>query len=299
MSAKLSNSQFLSAAQKALSEAGRPLSTSEIVHHALESGFLTTNGHTPKKTMNARLSADILLHKGKSRFMRTGPGRFALRDWDQEIAETIVPRRQVALVDEHILAFDAALLKKFANEEGLSRNENTHHELLSSCFSVKRSEAETRFDMIQLISVYIVRYVREFLSYKRSKRLPEGRLHDKYSCFFGGHLNETDLMPLFRFSDPEQALYLLDRELSEELRLAKPPQSMTFKGLLYDPRTEVSKQHIGVVFCVDLSSPKFEIGERGFLTNAKFETVTQMRARISDFENWSEYLIEHEIGRWN
>jgi predicted NUDIX family phosphoesterase len=299
MTSKLSNSQFLIAAQKALTEAGRPLSTSEIVHHALGRGFLTTNGHTPTKTMNARLSADILLHKAQSRFMRTGPGRFALRDWDQEVSETIVPRRQLALIDEYILAFDASLLRKFASQEGLSRNENTHHELLSSCFAIKRSEAETRFDIIQLISVYVVRFVRDVLSYKRTKRLPEGRLHDKYSCFFGGHLNEADLMPLFRFSDPEQALYLLDRELSEELRLERKPKEMRFKGLLYDPRTEVSKQHIGVVFCVDLEAPEFEIGERGFLTDAKFETVAQMRARIREFENWSEFLIEHEIGGWN
>ena len=43
--------------------------------------------------------------------------------------------------------------------------------------------------------------------------------------------------PLFRFSDPETALYLLDRELSEELRLERQPEAMNFRGLLYDPRT--------------------------------------------------------------
>jgi predicted NUDIX family phosphoesterase len=164
---------------------------------------------------------------------------------------------------------------------------------------VRRAEAEKRYDIIQLISVYVVRYLREFLTYKRSRRLPEGRLHNTYSCFFGGHLSAADLMPLFRFSDPQQALYLLDRELSEELRLKKRPNAMTFRGLLYDPRTQVSTQHIGIVFCVDVPGRDFEIGEKGFLTDAKFETVGQMRERLVEFENWSEYLIQHELAQWN
>ena len=40
-------------------------------------------------------------------------------------------------------------------------------------------------------------------------------------------------MPLFRCADPEQALFLLDRELSEELRLPNKPEAMDFRGLLY------------------------------------------------------------------
>ena len=55
-------------------------------------------------------------------------------------------------------------------------------------------------------------------------------------------------MPLFKFTDPEQALFLLDRELSEELRLPNKPEEMDSGPPSYDPRTEVSKQHMGVVF---------------------------------------------------
>ena len=92
-------------------------------------------------------------------------------------------------------------------------------------------------------------------------------------------------MPLFRFSDPQQALYLLDRELSEELRLKKRPYAMTFRGLLYDPRTQVSTQHIGIVFCVDVPGRDFEIGEKGFLTDAKkqnFNIVASTGEQLSE-----------------
>ena len=66
--------------------------------------------------------------------------------------ERIVPRRSIALVDEQILAFEASDLRSFINKDGFKRGDDTHLRLLSSCFSVKRAEAELRFDIIQLIS---------------------------------------------------------------------------------------------------------------------------------------------------
>jgi predicted NUDIX family phosphoesterase len=290
---------FLEAAYAVLKDAGRPMTTAEIVHIGRSSGLIETTGKTPVKTLNARLAVDILRLKLESRFMRSDGSRFALREWSGEIQERIVPRRTVALIDEQILAFDASDLRKYIKSDGFKRGDETHLRLLSSCFSVKRLEAEQRFDLIQLVSVYVVRFFQEFLTYKRSRRLPESRLHSSYSCFFGGHLTASDLMPLFRFSDPEQALFLLDRELSEELRLPRKPASMTYRGLLYDPRTDVSKQHLGIVFCVDVINKDFEVGEKGFLTDAKYETIFDMEDRIKDFENWSEYLIQNELRRWN
>jgi predicted NUDIX family phosphoesterase len=275
------------------------MTAAEILHQGRADGSISTKGKTPLKSLNARLAVDILKLKSLSRFMRADGGRYALRAWSDVVQERIVPRRTIALVDEEILAFDAMKLRKFVPVDGFKRGDDTHQELLASCFPVKRSDAEGRYDIIQLISVYVVRHYQHFLTYKRTRRLPEGRLHDTYSCFFGGHLTADDLMPLFRFSDPEQALYLLDRELSEELRLGSEPQSMNFKGLLYDPRTDVSKQHIGIVFCVDARDRQFTIGEKGFLADAKYETVIEMRSRLKSFENWSEYLIGNELPAWN
>lgn len=290
---------FLEAAYQILKASGRPMTATEILHAARTKGILSSEGKTPLKSLNARLAVDILRFKAKSRFMRSDGSRYALRAWSDTIQEKVVPRRTLALVDEDVLAFDALTLRRFIPQDGFKRDDETHQELLASCFPVKRSEAEERYDIIQLISVYIVRHFQTFLTYKRTKRLPEGRLHDTYSCFFGGHLTATDLMPLFRFSDAEQALYLLDRELSEELRLEDKPEAMNFRGLLYDPRTDVSRQHIGIVFCVDVRDQNFTIGEKGFLTDAKFESIEQMRSRLSSFENWSEYLIRNELTGWN
>jgi predicted NUDIX family phosphoesterase len=290
---------FIEAAYTVLKSAERPMTASEILHEAIASGHLTTKGRTPVKTLNARLSSEIIKNRSKSVFMRADGSRFALREWHADVIEKIVPRRTVALIDEHILVFDAKQLREYAPNNGLTFNSDEHHALLSQCFPTRRREAEERFDIIQLISVFVVRYRDTYLTYKRSKRLPEKRLQHSYSCFFGGHLTESDLMPLFRLGDPEQALYLLDRELSEELRLPQPPRQMIYKGLLYDPRSIVSTQHMGIVFCVELNKPEFEIGEKGFLTGPKFESIAEMRARSDEFENWSQLLITDELWRWN
>ena len=180
MSGSRSNSSFLIAAELALTHANVPLTAKELVETAVAHGHLKTNGLTPVKTMNARLSEDILAQKAFSKFMRISGGRFALRSWSDTLPERIAPRRTIALTDEYVLAFDARLLKEFIPEEGLHKEDDTHHRLLAAAAPVKRSEAEERYDIVQLVSVYIVRHLREILTYKRSKRLPEGRLHHKY-----------------------------------------------------------------------------------------------------------------------
>ena len=50
----------------------------------------------------------------------------------------------------------------------------------------------------------------------------------------------------------------------------------------------------GVVYDVYFDSPEFVIGERGFLIDAKFETLDEIDARIQDFENWSWMIVDFE-----
>ena len=67
---------------------------------------------------------------------------------------------------------------------------------------------------------------------------------------------------------------------------------MKFEGLLYDDSRPVSRQHIGLVYSIEVDSDEFEIGERGFLTDAKFESTDQIQERIDDFENWSQLIAQ-------
>ena len=160
---------------------------------------------------------------------------------------------------------------------------------------MRRRQAEEDLEVIQLVSVFIVRFNELYLTYKRTKRLPERRLHGYYSLGFGGHLNPDDLRPLLNIFDPDVAAPLILRELDEELRLGRGEMpKLAYAGLLYDDSQPVSRQHLGITYGVFLKSDKFEIGERGFLMDAKFERLDEILARKREFENWSWILIDEE-----
>ena len=74
----------LDATDKILQEATEPLHYREITERILSQNLWPTEGKTPDATINARLAVDIRKFGVRSRFMRTEPGIFALREWDLE-----------------------------------------------------------------------------------------------------------------------------------------------------------------------------------------------------------------------
>lgn len=287
---------FLKAAYEVLHITRRPLTAPEIVEAARARGLLKTSGKTPEQTMKSKLATNILTNGDRSPFMRAAKGRFALREWKGAYPEHIADRYQKALVDEDIVVFPATSLRRYVPVDGLYCGNFDREELYNECRPMRRREAEEDFSVIQLVSVFIIRYNDQYLTYKRTKRLPESRLHGVYSLGFGGHLNPTDLLPLLNIFDPAVGLPLLERELREEVKFESLGSTdISYRGLIYDTSREVSKQHLGLVYDVFASSPAFEIGERGFLMNPKYETIEEINRRRDDFENWSLLLIDEEI----
>src|SRR2546426_9895005 len=278
-------SAFLEAAKQVLSAANEPLSVREITERAMLNGLLPTGGKTPSQTMKSKLATDIRRRGGASIFMRIGAGRFALRHWTVEMPEYFARRFKASLLDEEVLVFPATSIGKYVASRGVQSATGDTESLLGECRPMRRRLAEQSTDFIQLVSVYVLRYRDEFLTYKRSRRLPESRLHGTYSLAFGGHLNPDDAAPLLSIFYPGVGLPLILRELSEEVRLPKEqPPEISYAGLLYDDSRDVSKQHLGIVYEVRLASPTYEIGERGFLLDPQFETAAQINGHLEDFE---------------
>jgi hypothetical protein len=69
---------FKAAARTVLEEMGHPLHYTDITEIALESGYLSSTGHTPQNTMRARLSVDVR-DNPDSLFAQTAPGVYTLR----------------------------------------------------------------------------------------------------------------------------------------------------------------------------------------------------------------------------
>jgi len=281
---------FLTAAYRVLKAKGFPLSAKELTQNAIEENLIQSKGLTPHQTMKSKISTDILKNKQSSLFKRTGSGKFGLREWKSE-PEFTAPRHVKAIFDEDILVFDVKHLRQFVSADGFTPGNKPIEDVIQALapiiFTTRRRVAETNQQLIQLISVFIIRYNNLILTHKRTKRLPETRLHDFYSIIFGGHLTKDDFMPLLGHID-------FHREISEELRLKTNPE-IKYRGFIYDSQKEVSKIHLGLVFDVNLPSSDYEIGERGYLTDPKFESINSIVDRIDDFENWSQILVYSEL----
>ncbi len=289
-------STFLEVAHMVLCEIGHPLSVSEITRIGLERGWLKTDGITPWQTMKSKLSTDILVNKEQSCFMRTEEGRFGLREWLDRFKEYIAVRYEKSLLQEDVVVFPSTSLYNYIPGPGLhTRTLDNGRELLAECRSMPRHFAEEDFTVIKLVSVFVLKLGSRYLTYKRTKRLPETRLHGYYSLIFGGHLNPDETLHLFDIFQPDAGGTFLRRELEEEVILPEEaPSTIVYKGLLYDDSRRVSSQHLGIAYDVILNNENLRIGERGFLMDPKFETLVEIEARLLDFENWSAMIVKFE-----
>ena len=288
---------FTDAAHRVLSEERRPLSARDLTELGLERGYLSTSGKTPSQTMKSKLSTDILKLKSRSLFMRTAEGKFGLREWkDATNAEYVADRFSKGLMRERVAVFPSSSLSKYVPGTGLHPITLENSEaLLAECRPMLREQAEQDFKVVQLISVFILRFGCHYLTYKRTKRLPESRLHGYYSMIFGGHISHREPFQLFDMFRPDHEGWALRRELNEEVRFSdRFYPEIRYKGLLYDNIQPVSTQHLGIAYDVLLKNKDYKIGERGFLMNPKFETLEEIEGRSSQFENWSLLVAQYE-----
>jgi hypothetical protein len=74
--------QFLDIAESVLKTTGKPLKPREMVDLAKDGGLFSDklSGKTPQQTMKAKISVDIRRKGAASRFVRTAPNTFFLRE---------------------------------------------------------------------------------------------------------------------------------------------------------------------------------------------------------------------------
>jgi hypothetical protein len=68
-----------------LRESGQPMSCPELIEQMAAKGYWTSpKGKTPASTLYAAIAREVKLKGAGSRFIKTGPGRFASRDAQSE-----------------------------------------------------------------------------------------------------------------------------------------------------------------------------------------------------------------------
>ena len=269
------------------------MSTREIAAFIQDKIDFPIAGKTPWKTINARISAEILDQGTNSVFIRVADGRFGLREWPDAVEHTVV-RRKIKPVDETIAVIPRSRFLEFLVSRRNSEFFDIDYvELFKEALGMPRIEAEETEEFVQLIPLFFVRQDNQFLTYKRTRRLPEKRLHGTRSINFGGHLQVEDFPTLFA-SDPEVVHQSLQRELREELEFDPDEKSVDFFGAIHETKNMFGRQHVGIVFEVcSRGAVSVNSGEPGFLTSLEFMSKAEITSNKDEFDDWT-FLVLNE-----
>lgn len=301
---------YLWVAEAVLGKHQRPLSARELVNYGLEDGLFPASGlsHTPQKSMQARLSLDIL-HNDQSPFVRTSRGRFFLKaqlggngtEATPPLSVYTAERRGPVAATESVLCVPKSHYSKYLSFQGIGRvgiNEPLSFLRGSAIGYLPRALAELRDDHKQVITYTIIQHQSKILSFRRGLYNRAASFLRGAQCVgFGGHVNEDDhsLFSADDFGIRQNAI----REISEELMLpsGRPqidPSALEYLGVLNDDSSDVGIRHFAVVlrYWVDdwQQWRKVFRGEASVNKLRWLDTVED-ELNLSEFEYWSQLVV--------
>jgi predicted NUDIX family phosphoesterase len=269
---------------------GTPLHAREIAQAILSAGSARLSGLTPWKTVTSRLSMDIRKFGEISQFQRVGHARFGLRQWDRDV-EFLVNRRRIKPIDETIKVVPKAKFRSLLKRRRPGRLVGQDIEtLIAASVPMKRALAEETAEFVQLIPTFIVRSGSRLLTYRRTKRLPEARLHNARCVSFGGHMQVDDIPDLFArsYSDPKGAMF---RELYEELSFSEHVTPI-YLGVLYLTSSLFEKQHAGIVFDVNVEESNIVKSlETTRHADVQYMDLIELARVAKELDSWSRVLL--------
>jgi predicted NUDIX family phosphoesterase len=307
---------YLWAAEAVLRKHRRPLRAPEIVSYAQEHGLFSDEMHsrTPQKSMQARLSLDILNKGDQSLFVRTGRGAFYLREFLADPVPLVdelgvatptrptpyaAPRRAPMRATECVLAIPRSHYESLLTFQGLKCDEGAlAHALVNGPVRhIPRTEAESIDDYKQVITYVLVTHGAKVLSFRRGTfNRAAAFLRGSLCIGFGGHVAESDLS-IFSFADAGVRANAA-RELCEEVIVPGlphelRPEDVRIVGVINDDATEVGRRHVGIVMRYEVRDADWNSWERVQRGEASINQLRWIDAlgeavEIVEFEYWSQ-----------
>ncbi|MGF1577783.1 MAG: phosphoesterase [Gemmataceae bacterium] len=151
-----------------------------------------------------------------------------------------------------------------------------------------RAKAEADPSYKQLIPYVVFRHQDQIFHYLRGSKATETRLQAFRSVGVGGHIEPQD-------ADQPTDLYRsgMMREVLEEVFLETEFEDRCL-GLINDDSNSVGQVHLGIVHLFHLNEPNVRPRE-AVLTEAGFSPLSELTQVKSEFETWSQFLLDPEI----
>lgn len=299
-------SEFLIVAQAILNKARRSLSAREIIDLAQASELFSDKiaGHTPHQTMKSKLSVHIRRFGRASPFVRTAPGRFALRSFvaPNDILDTRPLRPPKSA--EMVLTYAAVDLDRITTWHGFNAHAGP---IARKIFSSLEPQYRHRFDVeqdgarTQILTYVLVCRRGSVLSYRRGTySRVERYLQGAFCVGFGGHVTDLDRD---LFDQENMGIFsCVARELREELELPATDddrldkrEGLKLVGVINDDSSDVGKRHLAFVFTYEVSDGDYwarpRRGEKA-ITRLRWLSAGDPKPRpLWHFEYWSQLCL--------
>lgn len=125
------------------------------------------------------------------------------------------------------------------------------------------------------------------LSYKRTEKGAEDRLHHRFSVGIGGHVDSPD-----NFWDAAE------REIMEEIGMTLSRSSLEVVGMINDETDSVGKVHLGIALVAHVDdSAVFSGGETDVLVEREWTGKDDFFGRYDSYESWSKIFFDHYLAK--
>jgi HB1, ASXL, restriction endonuclease HTH domain len=295
---------YLDIAEHVLNRYPEPLTAKQILKHAKEMKIVPTHlhGKTQHKTLQARLSEDILLRRWRSAFMRTDPGRFVLRNSiDNSVNKNIrieefpAPRRSDQLRQFNVLCFRSEHFKLDHDLQLVGQSKSL--DFLKHCETAYRKLADVWKSVDYSFARIFVVLMRDkkmaVFNSDRSKSVADGRNSAK-SIGLTGYVKEEDAN-LFA-SDAFGITEAIQRTVIEQFHMILPSNrlvdlaTISIKGILRAPEP-LNENSLMVVASLECPLEFDLVRQLGNMRTAEWLLATDRRNDLSEFEAISQSVF--------
>lgn len=295
---------YLEIARKVLLEARQPLNAHEMLKAAYQLQIVPRDlyGRTQHKTLQARLSTDILKRRSRSDFYRTGPGRFFLRAFqgDRSIPsryrrEYMAPLRAAQLGRFDVLAFVRTEVRRLNTCDG---RQVAIGDLMALHWRYHRME-DVRRDLSLLAFRFLVVIVDDGrVALNQRRRSGNGELSQQVTLGFEGVVRRED-----------RSLFSADEIGLQDAAVRTLTQSLALPSTAIEALEDVSRWSAALALFEEAEAPKvddlvailsFRCSGIPEILNAIEDLATsewlELPIRANDlerFDRWSARLIEN------
>lgn len=150
----------------------------------------------------------------------------------------------------------------------------------------------------QIIPYIVIKVDDKYLSYVRTSKGDEDRLHDKVSIGVGGHIDFTDVN---RYQESVDIISTLEgtaiREVIEEIGFFDTiayESRYNWIGIVNDDSNDVGKVHIGVVCIVDLKADEIPSKSKDeSISKLTLMSLEELQATELNLETWSRHVVDY------